>query len=49
MELSVACVEEDRPRAVEEGVDLIYHALVALRAVGVSLDDLREEAARRFR
>lgn len=49
VELSVACVEEDRPRAVEEGVDLIYHALVALRAVGVSLDDLREEAARRFR
>ncbi|HEY0996934.1 MAG TPA: phosphoribosyl-ATP diphosphatase [Gemmatimonadaceae bacterium] len=49
VELSVACVEEDRARAVEEGVDLIYHALVALRAVGVSLDDLREEAARRFR
>lgn len=49
VELSVACVEEDRARAVEEGVDLIYHALVALRAVGVSLDDLREEAAKRFR
>ncbi len=49
VELSVACVEEDRARAVEEGVDLIYHALVALRAVGVSLDDLREEVARRFR
>jgi phosphoribosyl-ATP pyrophosphohydrolase/phosphoribosyl-AMP cyclohydrolase len=49
VELSVACVEEDRARALEEGVDLVYHALVALRAVGVSLDDLREEAARRFR
>ncbi|MHB1072444.1 MAG: bifunctional phosphoribosyl-AMP cyclohydrolase/phosphoribosyl-ATP diphosphatase HisIE [Gemmatimonadaceae bacterium] len=49
VELSVACVEADRARAVEEGVDLIYHALVALRAVGVSLDDLREEVATRFR
>lgn len=49
VELSVACADEDRARALEEGIDLIYHSLVALRAVGITLDDLREEAARRFR
>jgi phosphoribosyl-ATP pyrophosphohydrolase/phosphoribosyl-AMP cyclohydrolase len=41
VELAVACTDADLPRAVEETADLVYHALVALRAVGGSLDDVR--------
>ncbi len=48
-ELLVACADEDRPRAAEEGADVIYHLLVALRGVDVSLDDLRAILARRSR
>jgi phosphoribosyl-ATP pyrophosphohydrolase/phosphoribosyl-AMP cyclohydrolase len=33
--------------AAEEGADVVYHALVALRAVGVSLDDVRRVLAAR--
>lgn len=40
-ELAVACADADSVRAAEEGADLVYHALVALSAVGVSLDDVR--------
>jgi phosphoribosyl-AMP cyclohydrolase / phosphoribosyl-ATP pyrophosphohydrolase len=46
-ELLTACADADRERAVEEGADLIYHTLVALRAVGASLDDLCAVLARR--
>lgn len=41
VELATACVDGDRVRAAEEAADLIYHTLVALRAVGGSLDDVR--------
>jgi len=40
-ELVVACVDGDTARATEEAADLIYHTLVALRAAGASLDDVR--------
>ena len=40
VELAVACGDEDRERAAEEGGDVIFHTLVALAAVGVSLDDV---------
>jgi phosphoribosyl-ATP pyrophosphohydrolase/phosphoribosyl-AMP cyclohydrolase len=46
-ELLTACADGDRDRAVEEGADLIYHALVALRAVEASLADVCSELARR--
>jgi phosphoribosyl-AMP cyclohydrolase / phosphoribosyl-ATP pyrophosphohydrolase len=48
-ELVTACADGNRERAVEEGADLIYHALVALRALGASLDDVCEALARRER
>ena len=38
VELATACVDGDVERATEETADLLYHALVALRAVGGSLD-----------
>ena len=40
-ELVTACADGDVARATEETADLIYHALVALRAVGGSLDGVR--------
>lgn len=46
-ELAVALADGDASRACEEGADLFYHALVALRAAGVGLDDVREVLARR--
>ncbi|WP_396220195.1 bifunctional phosphoribosyl-AMP cyclohydrolase/phosphoribosyl-ATP diphosphatase HisIE [Gemmatimonas sp.] len=41
VELATACVDGDIDRATEETADLLYHALVALRAVGGSLDGVR--------
>lgn len=40
-ELVTACADGDAARATEEAADLIYHALVALRAAGGSLDGVR--------
>jgi phosphoribosyl-AMP cyclohydrolase / phosphoribosyl-ATP pyrophosphohydrolase len=39
-ELVAALATKDRERAVEEAADFVYHALVALRAEGIGLDDL---------
>lgn len=49
VELATACVDGDRARAAEEAADLLYHALVAVRAVGGSLDDVRAVLAARMR
>ena len=46
-ELIVALADRDVERAIEEGADLIYHALVGLHDVGVSLADLQHVLARR--
>jgi phosphoribosyl-ATP pyrophosphohydrolase/phosphoribosyl-AMP cyclohydrolase len=46
-ELIAACADGDPGRAAAETADLFYHALVALRATGASLDDLRAEFHRR--
>ena len=48
-ELVTACADGDRERAAQEGVDVLYHTLVALRALGITLDDLRETAEARAR
>lgn len=47
VELATACVDGDVDRATEETADLVYHALVALRAVGGSLDGVRQVLATR--
>lgn len=47
VELATACVEGDRERAAEEVADLMYHALVALRAVGGDIGDVRDVLAKR--
>jgi phosphoribosyl-AMP cyclohydrolase / phosphoribosyl-ATP pyrophosphohydrolase len=46
-ELVTACADGDRARAVEESADVVYHALVALHAVGGTLDDVRATLAAR--
>ncbi|HWE41737.1 MAG TPA: bifunctional phosphoribosyl-AMP cyclohydrolase/phosphoribosyl-ATP diphosphatase HisIE [Gemmatimonadaceae bacterium] len=42
-ELAVACADGDVPRATAEAADIIYHTLVAVRALGLSLDAVRAE------
>lgn len=46
-ELIAACADGDAARATEETADLVYHALVALRAAGAGLDDVRRVLAAR--
>jgi phosphoribosyl-ATP pyrophosphohydrolase/phosphoribosyl-AMP cyclohydrolase len=46
-ELIAACADGDRGRATEEAADVVYHALVALRALGVGVDDVRRVLERR--
>ena len=46
-ELVTACADGDAARAREEAADLLYHILVALRAVGGSLADVRGTLAAR--
>ena len=48
-ELVTACADGDRPRAIAEAADLVYHMLVALRAAGASIDDVRLELTTRER
>lgn len=46
-ELAVACADEDRTRAAEEAADVVYHTLVALRALGVGWEAVRERLEER--
>ena len=40
-ELAIACADGNARRATEEAADLVYHVLVALHAVGVTLADVQ--------
>lgn len=46
-ELIAACADGDTARACEEAADLIYHALVAVRATGGTLRDVQRILATR--
>ncbi|HEX2778689.1 MAG TPA: bifunctional phosphoribosyl-AMP cyclohydrolase/phosphoribosyl-ATP diphosphatase HisIE [Gemmatimonadaceae bacterium] len=46
-ELVVACADGDAARASAEAADLVYHTLVALRALGVGLIEIEAELQRR--
>ena len=48
-ELIMACADGDPGRGAQEGMDVIYHTLVALRALDVTIDDLRSIALERAR
>jgi phosphoribosyl-ATP pyrophosphohydrolase/phosphoribosyl-AMP cyclohydrolase len=46
-ELVAACAEGEPQRVAEEGADLVYHLMVAIRAAGGSLDAVRRVLERR--
>lgn len=46
-ELVTACADGDAARVTEEAADLTYHMLVAMRAAGVGLEELRITLAER--
>lgn len=46
-ELAVACADADRERATGEAADLVYHALVAVRALDIGWDAIRATLASR--
>src|SRR6476469_2312485 len=46
-ELITAIADDDKERISEEAADLFYHMLVAIRSVGVDLDDVRNVLAKR--
>ncbi|MBM7117395.1 bifunctional phosphoribosyl-AMP cyclohydrolase/phosphoribosyl-ATP diphosphatase HisIE [Archangium primigenium] len=46
-ELVTACADGDKARAVEEAADVLYHLLVAVRPLGVTLADVKDVLARR--
>lgn len=48
-ELLVALADNDHDRIRGEAADLLYHTLVAIRAQGVTLDDVRHVLAERAR
>ncbi|QAT85135.1 phosphoribosyl-AMP cyclohydrolase/phosphoribosyl-ATP diphosphatase [Corallococcus coralloides] len=48
-ELVTACADADTHRAAEEAADVLFHALVAVRALGVTLDDVKAVLAARAR
>jgi phosphoribosyl-AMP cyclohydrolase / phosphoribosyl-ATP pyrophosphohydrolase len=47
VELALACERQEPDRAAEEAADLLYHALVACRAVGVGAAEVLEALERR--
>jgi len=49
VELTMACLDGDVERIAEEGADLVYHTLVAMRAAGVGLEELRRVLDERVR
>lgn len=48
-EFVTACADQDAERAREEAADLLYHTMVALRAAGVELNEVRETLLGRVR
>ena len=46
-ELAVACADGDTERTAQEAADLVYHVLVAIRALSVGLEEVQQELRRR--
>ena len=49
VELAVALAQKDKPKALEEAADLLFHTLVALKAAGADAEALLEVLAGRAR
>ena len=48
-ETVIAALREGRDRFIQEAADLLYHLLVLMYAVGVSIEDVCRELERRHR
>ncbi|RKH00103.1 bifunctional phosphoribosyl-AMP cyclohydrolase/phosphoribosyl-ATP diphosphatase HisIE [Corallococcus praedator] len=48
-ELVTACADADPHRAAEEAADVLYHVLVAIRPLGLTLEDVKAVLAARAR
>ena len=46
-EAVIAAIQDDREEVVKESADLLFHLLVLLADMGLTLDDVRAELARR--
>jgi phosphoribosyl-ATP pyrophosphohydrolase len=46
-EAVIAAIQDDRAEVVKESADLLFHLLVLLADMGLGLDDVRAELARR--
>ncbi|SFJ29279.1 phosphoribosyl-ATP pyrophosphatase [Sphingomonas sp. NFR04] len=46
-EAVIAAIQDDRAELVKESADLLFHLLVLLADMGLGLDDVRAELARR--
>lgn len=46
-EAVIAAIQDDRDELVKESADLLFHLLVLLADMGLGLDDVRGELARR--
>jgi phosphoribosyl-ATP pyrophosphohydrolase len=46
-EAVIAAIQDDREEVVKESADLLFHLLVLLADMGLGLDDVRAELARR--
>lgn len=46
-EVIVAALGQGRPQQIAEIADLFYHTLALMAQLGISLDDVRDELARR--
>lgn len=46
-EAVIAAIQDDRDEVVKESADLLFHLLVLLADMGLGLDDVRAELARR--
>lgn len=46
-EAVIAAIRDDRAEMVKESADLVFHLLVLLADMGLGLDDVRAELARR--
>lgn len=46
-EAVIAAIQDDRDELVKESADLLFHLLVLLADMGLGLDDVRAELARR--
>ncbi len=47
VEVVIAALAQDRNEQVDELADLLYHMLVLMRALDISLDDVRERLRQR--